>query len=203
VKILRDLENENKFKTLIFQHQNADRDKQIHVSDLVYCLRKAYFRLKGVTPTDETAVEYQVIGKTLHKIIQDAFKYVEVEVENYGVKGTIDILEGQQTKIPIEIKTTRKKIENEKDIPPTYLTQLAYYLTLLNTHVGYLVILNVINADLKIFTVEINLEETKKQLLGKKQLLEYALQHENPMILPKLEWQCLTCEFRSACNHGV
>jgi CRISPR-associated protein Cas4 len=201
MRITRDVENENKFKQLIFQNQHIDREKTIHVSDLVYCLRKAYFRLKGVTPTDDVAVEYQIIGKTLHKIIQDVFKYVEVEIENYGIKGTVDILEGNQ-KTPIEIKTTRKKIETTQDIPTVYLTQLAYYLTLLDTHVGYLVILNVINADLKIFTVEINLQETKKELLGKKQLLEYALNQENYSILPKLEWMCKTCEFRSVCNHA-
>jgi len=199
MKIVRDQKNEHKFKKLIFQHQQADREKLIHVSDLVYCLRKAFFRLKGITPTDEVHAEYMVIGKTLHKIVQEVFKYVEVEVEKYGVKGTIDILENEK-KVPIEIKTTRRKIEAVEDIPAVYLTQLSYYLVLLDVHVGYLVILDIVNADLKMYLVEIDLEQVKSEMLGKKQLLEYAINQDNFHILPKLDWMCRQCEFRGVCN---
>jgi CRISPR-associated protein Cas4 len=202
MRIIHDEQNEKIFKKCIFENPKIDREKAIHVSDLVYCLRKAYYRLKGQPSTDMPTVEYQIIGKTLHQIIQNAFAYVEQEIENYGIKGTVDILEGHEAKIPIEIKTTRKKIQNIKDIPQTYLTQLAYYLVLLNTHIGYLAILNIVEADLKLYVVEINIEEVKKEMLGKKALLEYALQNSNPYILPKLEWMCPTCEYRSVCNHA-
>jgi CRISPR/Cas system-associated exonuclease Cas4 (RecB family) len=202
MRIIHDEQNEAIFKKRVFENPKIDREKIIHVSDLVYCLRKAYYRLKGQPTTDTTTVEYQIIGKTLHQIIQNAFAYTEQEIENYGIKGTVDILEGHETKIPIEIKTTRKKIQNIKDIPPTYLTQLSYYLVLLNCRVGYLAILNVVDADLKLYVVEIDLEEAKKEMLGKKTLLEYALFNNNPYILPKIEWMCPSCEYRSVCQKG-
>jgi CRISPR/Cas system-associated exonuclease Cas4 (RecB family) len=202
VKIIHDEENEAIFKKRIFQNPKIDREKTIHVSDLVYCLRKAYYRLKGQPATNTSTIEYQIIGKTLHQIIQNAFAYVEQEVENYGIKGTVDILEGHETKIPIEIKTTRRKIQNIKDIPQTYLTQLSYYLVLLDVRVGYLAILNVVDADLKLYIVEIDIEEAKKEMLGKKALLEYALEQNNPYILPKLDWMCSSCEYKGMCNHG-
>jgi CRISPR/Cas system-associated exonuclease Cas4 (RecB family) len=202
MKIQRDQKNEHMFKKRIFENPKIDRGTEIHVTDLVYCLRKAYYRITKTPITNTTTVEYAIIGKTLHNIIENAFTYTEKEIKNYGITATIDILESHETAIPIEIKTTRMKINNPQDIPQTYLTQLSYYLAMLDVRCGYLAILNVIDADLKLFLVEIEPELAKREMLGKKQLLEYALQQKNPYLLPKLEWQCKSCEYREVCNSG-
>ncbi len=143
-----------------------------------------------------------VIGKTLHSIIENAFALKEIEVVHprLGVACTIDILEECT---PIEFKTSRKRIKSSNQIPQSYIEQLQIYMTALQTRCGYLAILNVIDADLKLFRLdmsEMDCAEALEKFRKRKQALEQALEQDNPALLPKLEWQCRTCEYRSKCN---
>lgn len=202
MQIVRDFVNEQFFREKIWQNSKLDKASVIHATDLVYCLRKAWFRLKGIEPSDPHSSEFMVIGKTLHSIIENAFNFKEVELKHprLNIQCTIDLLENN---IPIEVKTTRKKIESADQIPPSYIEQLLLYMTALETRCGYLAILNVIKADLQLFRFDLNeidYVETLEKFSRRKQCLEHALKNDTFADLPKLEWQCRTCEYRGRCN---
>jgi len=192
----------NKFKEKLAENERLDRGNIIHRSDLIYCLRKAYYRLTNVEPSDAIHVEYMVIGKTLHNIIEESFQYVEKEVLwNNEVVCTVDILENGY---PIEIKTTRKTIRSPEEIPRTYIEQLQMAMLAVDKPKGYLAILNVRTADLKVWRFEWESENEKEAVnnyfLEKLRLLKKAIELKTPNLLPTLDWQCPSCEYRNICK---
>ena len=190
------------FKQKLKDSHLLDRGNVIHRSDLVYCLRKAYYRLTNVEPSDTVHVEYMVIGKTLHRLIEEAFEYVEQEILwRNEVVCTVDIL---RNGCPIEIKTTRKTIRTADEIPPTYVEQLQLAMIALDSPKGYLAVLNVASAELNVWRFEWE-NETEKQRVTeyftrKLELLKKAVELRTPNLLPTLDWMCPTCEYRNVCR---
>jgi CRISPR/Cas system-associated exonuclease Cas4 (RecB family) len=203
-EITRDPEYEALFKAELQRDTSFKGEPKVHRGDLIYCLRKAGFRLMGVEPPEHPVIEFTVIGKTLHKLIERNFKYREEELEKEGILGTVDIVmtvEGKR--LAIEVKTTRKSINVSSDIPQIYLEQLKMAMIMLDTKEGLLAILNVITADLKVWLIRISEEEQHRfwhEILRRKELLEYAASVKNPLLLPKTYWMCQRCEYKKTCD---
>ena len=180
------------------------REPRIHRGDLIYCLRKAYFRIIGIEPPEHPMLEFTVIGKTLHKLIERNFKYKEEEMEKDGISGTVDIIMPlQEKKFAIEVKTTRKSIYTKEDIPSTYIEQLKMAMIMLETNEGLLAILNIITAEVQVWVVRISDEEKQRfwtEILRRKDLLEYAVSIKNPLLLPRTLWMCFRCEYKKTCD---
>jgi hypothetical protein len=181
--------------------ENEERLKAIHVSDLVYCLKKAYWRRQGYEEAySEKDLTVRGLGKGHHNFLETLRGAVrEAEVERHGVIGHIDMLEDH----PIEIKTTRQTIES-KNIPEHYLRQLAYYCILTSSDKGFLIVFNVISGRLQVFEANYSgcLGEYEAEFRDRLGRLRAALEANDPSLLEgsNFDWECHHCGFRRPCE---
>ena len=182
------------------QEKFGDIREGIHVSDLVYCLREAYFRKTNPVAFTEKQLGYFVDGARRHGELQNLLGVQkEVEVERFGVQGTIDVLLDK----PCEIKTTRAR----SSLPDHYFTQLGFYCVLNGTCSGYLVVQRLLNENpWEFYIVEWTPEEItslEEEMKGKATLLREALALQDFHILPKadskLSWKCHGCSYSDQC----
>lgn len=185
--------------------RKRESSEDIHVSDLIFCLRKAYFDLKGLESEDEDkSVLFKVVGKAHHSALQVLRGHLsEMRVKKYGVSGTIDLFKD----VPIEIKSTRKNVESVSDISPLYLRQLAYYGVMMGSLAGKLAILNIIQANFRVFDVaysEDEFDRNSEEFFGRRDLLLKAVRENNVSIIPppppEEKWQCKDCRKGKFCQ---
>lgn len=172
----------------------------VHVSDLVYCLRGAFFRKVCPVPFTERQLGFFVDGARRHRVLQGLLDVeFEVPVEKFGVVGSVDVL----LDLPLELKTTRAKVS----LPDHYFRQLGYYAVLLGVEGGYLVVMR-LNSEVpwEFYTVGWSGEEMKKmsdEMKVRADLLRTALAKKNVECLPKCEpsmgWKCRYCLYRDRC----
>lgn len=102
---------------------------EVHVSDLIYCLRKSWYRkraVRGAGLDEDTALLF-MMGQGFHLVLQ-AMGDAEVPIEFDGIHGTIDLIEVDgELSVPCEIKST--KYSSRKPISELmhYFEQLAAY----------------------------------------------------------------------------
>ncbi len=194
-----DEELENEFIAKL-QEKCAPVRKEIHVSDLSYCLRKAYWRRFQNRKLTIQQLIFFLDGHQRHQGLQELVKNVEheVEIRRLGVVGHLDLLD----KMPIEIKTTRGRPNGQK--PAHYLRQGAYYCLLTGSDVFQLITQyindNVISFEKIKFSKE-ELDTYLKEMLTDRDLLQRACDKKDVAILPFLNnWQCRHCEFYQPCR---
>jgi len=200
MKMKRDKEMERMILDKILKKRT---DREIHVTDLVYCLRKAYFRLKDVKADIPDSKRLLFTAGRAHHEILEVLKDKEVPVKVYDIKGTIDMVKHREVcgaYVPIEIKTTRGKT-----IQPHWIIQLGFYCTMLNTYTGYLVVFYLINPRLEAYKCEFTDEELDNFLnimLKRKEILQKALEENKPPSKSYIgfEGECRHCEFRKICK---
>lgn len=180
------------------------RSNNIHRSDLIYCLRKAFFRIKGIQkPKRSKYMPLAVIGKILH-ILMEIYKRKEIVKTKFGFTSTIDMLKEDDK--PIEIKTTRATVTVEKlhKVFKVWREQVGTAILFTDEDIGHLFVLNVISGKLNVydFTFESETERKafKKELLARKRLLKRALKMDNYHILPCSDWECKFCEYNEICE---
>ena len=177
------------------------RSDKVHVSELVYCLRKAYFRRVQPKPVGLVELGFFIDGARRHAALQALFpqSVVEKEVRKLGVIGHIDIL----SDLPIEFKTTRamKNILKEH-----YVRQLAYYCVLANKESGALLIYSINDFKEPFHAYRITLNEDdfsmyERSLKLRRDLLKHALSKKDPSALPAGEsWECRHCPYFEECG---
>lgn len=173
----------------------------IHVSDVLYCLRLAYFEKTNPKPIDEVDLNFFVDGDNRHRSLQriSGLKK-EVTLEKYGVVGHLDLFKNGE---PIEIKTTRAA----KGVSNHYVRQLGYYCVLANTNKGHLIIQRILNKDepWEWYAVNYNKEEIERldsELKHDAELLQEALETQNIQGLPRTRypWKCRYCKYYYECR---
>ena len=207
MKIVENTELAEKYNQMLLNTNKFYRSPFIHRSDLIYCLRKAYFRMKGIEkPKSSPYAPLAIIGKVLHSLM-GIYKRREVVKTKFGFISSIDML--KQDGKPIEVKTTRATVTLEKlhETFKTWREQIGTAILFTNEDIGHLFVLNVISGELKVydFSFESETERTafKKQLLARKRLLKRALKMDNYRILPCSDWECKFCEYDEMCEKEV
>ena len=208
--ISRDKRLEEEFnKTIRLKHEKQEDFNPTvkHATDFVYCLRKAYFRLKNY-PSDlpEGAEHILEVGKThhlLYQVLRNAIKEYEVK---YGeIVGHIDMFRG----VPIEFKSTRKWAYDDPTVEtlnPNYIRQLGFYCLFSGIPEGKLVILPIIKPRIICFHIKFTPEELKqfeKELKEENELLDKALKTDNIDLIPpkpRYKWECEMCAYRKYCK---
>lgn len=204
MKIVENTELAEKYNQMLLNNNTFYRSPHIHRSDLIYCLRKAFFRIKGIQkPKPSPYAPLAVIGKTLH-VLMEIYKRREVVKTKFGFTSSIDMLKSDDK--PIEIKTTRANVTLERlhEIFKTWREQIGTAILFTNEDIGHLFVLNVISGKLNVydFSFESETEKTtfKKELLMRKRLLKRALKMDNYRILPLSNWECRFCEYDEMCE---
>lgn len=186
---------ENKYSSVIRTN--------IHVSDLLYCMRKSYYQRVNPKPLTEKEMGYFLDGANRHRAIQGLSNMeYEKKVKKYGVVGSIDLF----NKIPIEYKSTRMS----NGISDTYIKQLGYYCTLLNKKKGILIIQRLLVKDkspFEVYNIKYDKEDIdtyKKEIKYKSKIFATTLKNNNVSILDKPIskdiWLCDNCSYKSECE---
>lgn len=197
-QIIADSNLKNEFINKL-QERSAPIREEIHVSDLVYCLRKAYYRRFENRKLSEQQLIFFLDGHQRHEGLQSLVGNLEKEkeVRKFGVVGHIDIC----GKYPIEIKTTRSRPNSQR--PEQYLRQLAYYCLLTETDTGNLITQYINDGFLtfeKITFSQDELDVYLREMLSSRDLLELSYKTVSVNPLPVLgNWQCTHCEFKAKC----
>ncbi len=183
------------------------RPQRISVTDLLN-LKTAFYRRKN--PEIVPSLDRQQLmwaGTGFHEIFSSLVskeQYIEQFVEADRIVGKIDIFET----IPVEVKTT-SNLSEEADLRlkrPSYLEQLGMYCCLTHTNEGRLIIYQrntplEISSPLTVYNVtfpDLNIINT--EMINRRDLLEEALNSDNPAILPKCAWQEFRCDYASICD---
>ncbi len=182
------------------QERSAPARTEIHVSDLCYCLRKAFHRRFHNRQLSEQQLIFFLDGHQRHEGLQSLCKNLEseVEVRRYGIVGHLDL----QDKHPVEIKTTRARPNGQK--PTHYIRQGAYYCLLTGTDTFSLITQHINDGVLTFETVEFSkdeLDEYLRDMLFDRDLLQRAYDNLDVSLLgfPADDWQCRHCEFQTEC----
>ncbi len=181
------------------QERCAPVRNEIHVSDLTYCLRKAYFRRTEKRKLSEQQLMFFLDGHQRHTILQGLVEHFqnEAEAKKYGVVGHIDLMGNH----PIEIKTTRARNNGQK--PPHYLRQCAYYCLLTETNTCTLITQYINDATFTFETLKFSdseLDNYERDMIEARDQLQFAFDRKNPSSLPFPDaWQCNYCEFAENC----
>jgi len=182
------------------QEKCAPVRTEIHVSDLTYCLRKAFWRRFENRKLSEHQLIFFLDGHQRHEGLQSLVDHLEheKEVRKYGIVGHLDLADGH----PIEIKTTRARPNGQK--PQHYIQQCAYYCLLTESKKCNLITQYINDGLLTFETIEFSqqdLDAYLKEMLEARDRLQNAYDSMNPKTLPFLRnWQCNHCEFVENCE---
>lgn len=177
--------------------------KGFHVTDLIYCKRKVYYRKVGLMgEEDQSTLLKKTRGRALHALIEGSFLLESKEhiVEKDGVIGSIDVL-GER---PIELYTTSKsKVEPQSFAHK--IRQLACYSHMLGVNSGTLVVFFLGKRyQIKAFDITFSKEELElnwSRILSKKKELEDAIaKSECPEPEPEYDWECKNCPYSAICS---
>ena len=182
------------------QEKCAPIRNEIHVSDLTYCLRKAYWRRLKNKKLSEKQLQFFLDGHQRHEGLQGLVPNFEHEqvVENFGVVGHIDLMD----KHPIEIKTTRARENGQK--PAHYVRQCAYYCLLTKSESCSLITQYINDGVFTFEHIRFTLKELNiylEEMIEDRDLLQNAFDSKSAGKLPfPEEWQCRFCEFKIECE---
>jgi len=173
--------------------------KGFHVTDLIFCLRKKYFELKGIKAERKNKIAIAgAVGTSFHMSIQFGEPFTEVRFKKDGIVGTVDELGSDYI---VEYKTTRGRVEPHKH----WILQCGAYCYLSGKKRAKLVVVNMINSTMKVFDIEFEPEEIERIwefLKLRKKILEIYMQIGEPP--PKstvmYDWECKNCPYRGVCN---
>lgn len=183
------------------QEKCAPVRTEIHVSDLTYCLRKAFWRRFKNRQLSEQQLIFFLDGHQRHEGLQDLVKNLEreVEVRRYGIVGHLDL----KDKHPVEIKTTRARPNGQK--PAHYIRQGAYYCLITDTDIFSLITQYINDGILTFEAIKFSKEDLDyylEEMLADRDLLQQAYDTKDIAFLPFLQdnWQCGKCEFQRDCH---
>ena len=172
----------------------------IHVSDLIYCLRQSFFNRTRPKKLNEATLGYFLDGARRHDVLQElSGMEFEKRVNKYGVYGSIDLFNGT----PIEFKSTRQS----KGVSELYIKQLGYYCTLLDETKGIIVIQRLLakKNPFEIYNIkysEDDINSFMREIIEKIRFFDYALKNDDIFSLDKTEheWMCINCIYKEECE---
>lgn len=233
IKVSRDHEQEKQIlsiiKSFLHKHSNRNEDTEpvIHVSSLLWCLRKSYYQLTdpNIIITDEEAYKFfkgnvseSVITNMLYK--SPLYKKQD-KIQGYGVVSHPDVIqyENDGGGLVIELKQTdRYTAVNPTDEKYnsfiSYATQLLYYMCITGIKKGQIIINHSLLKEnpYQVWNIECDesdFEIIKKDISFKRNLLYNALKKKNVGLLPKLSTigngvdKCNMCNYSLRCKRDM
>lgn len=211
VTITEDVETYNKVMSEMRERLHIDQPRKgTHVSDLVYCLRKAWmlkkldkkpegrFAYTGQTP-DETVLVWMV-GHS-HEAIFGQGLARGVPVESDGIIGTPDFWD----EALIEMKSTRMSAKKTPEEMGHYVAQVASYCAMQGLKEGRLYVLHLMgdysrdgppSAKLRIWKLQFKPKDLKAWWEELQRRRDVVLGKKMPPPAPCWDWECGYCAVR-------
>ena len=200
------------FRRFLVKKSKPRENHSIHVSEVVGCLRKAYYNRKyGDEQLNHLAPTKRVIlslGLSTHLILEEILEELGYKTEstytlNLGslkLVGTPDAINPQRNSI-LEIKTVNKLPEQPLE---HHILQLNTYQGILKTiynsrpPIGHIIYIHKRDGQIKIYTHIFN-EQLFNKIIEKARIYhEYITQNQEPPAEPN--WLCNYCEWKWRCK---
>ena len=173
----------------------------IHVTDCIYCLRKAYWNRINPLPPTPTEILFFIRGLGM----QDALlgKDSPPEITHQGIILSPDYYKNG---VLAELKTTMIGVKrlDAYDFPDGWKKQLMAYCYVLKLHSSLLIVFPLFQTQLLSYIGECEDEELEanwKWMEGRRDMLEDAYTND---VLPAVEeeekWQCDNCRYALRCQ---
>lgn len=210
------------------EHRLAEQREGMHVSDLVYCLTKSYWKHTDPLPPSDDEVVMWSIGWGLERVLIPRLHVAPITVD--GITGTPDFaLHG----VPADLKSTRMAVESSAGcavcgepyvghsktkhghvyekappvqfvMPEGWVRQFMAYTHMLDTHRFIVVVVHLIPAVMKEYTLhftEGELEDNWQWMLDRKSMLEWMLENKDPRPFESnMEYECANCSRLLDCQ---
>jgi hypothetical protein len=194
-----------------------ERAEGLHVSDLIYCLRKSWYRRNGY-PERERSVEDEsvlLLGQAQHVLVQNCQGEKERRIRMFLDKdggelhGTVDLV--LPDGMPVEIKGTRASSKKAViESCPQYVEQLASYCVMLGQVKGRLAIWHLMgnygdtrSPILKVWDAEWAESELRDWTSELVRRADTVLVDWEPGLDDHYEWECKYCPFlNNPCPGG-
>jgi len=194
------IEVDEEFREKLLKRLKKIRTREgYHVTDLIYCIRKKYYDIiAGEFELSERSAIATTVGTSIHRAIQRDEIMTEVRVEKDGIVGTVDEIYGDAI---VEYKSTRGVVEPKEN----WVYQCMAYCYMTGKKIAYLVVVDVIRADITVFKLKFDDDELRENwnwIVARKTILEQCLKNKNP---PPIEmskvydWECKICRWRDIC----
>lgn len=179
--------------------------KGFHVTDLVGCPRRTYFRMKGTYEAGEEGRELLYARGRAHHDILEVSEFREIPVSRDGLSGVIDML-GERI---IEIYTTVMSSERKPIDFSLKVKQLKAYCWMYGRTDGDLLIFHLFGdykdrtPQLRCWTLEFTKEEIDdnwKEMMSRRELIKKCLENDKVPDMRCEEWECKNCGYHYICR---
>ena len=214
---------EEKILSQLMDEIYEDRSEQYPgVTQLIQCITKTYWeRVNGRGAHDRTTKLYFTIGLGLERALLKAQKEgIVISGELDGIFYHIDGMEAggiaemkstrMGTRVKIDPDLPPRAADNYKDIdvedlPSSWLKQLKAYCKVKGTTKGSLIVIHVIQPDIRGWEIEFTQEEIDKNwnyLIRRRQILEMSHEYGRPPkpFLFNEAWECKNCTWKLMCE---
>ena len=182
------------------------RDGAIHVTELLYCLRRAYFRRIGVTAeqTDKSKWHFYR-GLIFDKLWTGLFPRNQIRVthrvpDGPAIIGRFDfIIKENGEDIICDLKTIANRWALKDGVKEDHVKQVKFYAWCENVQKARLIYVSF--EGVKVYDIDCSdADQVVKELEEKAKLLYNYL--TNKKLPPKTDrnWECQNCEFRYLCS---
>lgn len=182
-----------------YYEKSVNERTGLHRSDSISCPIKAYWRItkkiEGVFSSQDVGI--LLLGELAHIALHKNF---DAQEKQYKIADqlvvTVDAIFGN---LPIETKTTRKKVYRREDLPQSWIEQLAIAMAVMKVNIGYLMVINIISFGVSVWEIEMNEEEREMflnnciwQILS---ILDSVQKNDPKLLTPKTD-ECEYCLYR-------
>jgi hypothetical protein len=173
----------------------------IHLTDGIYCLRRAYFNKVDPLPPTAEEILYFLFGLGLQDALMGGDNQSVAEQD-----GIIISPDYWEDGVLGELKTTRmtEKSINEKGIPEGWQRQMMGYAYVLGVDKALLVILPIIRPDVLSYVLTFTPEELAtnwEYISDRIGILKQGLD-EGIVPVGDADWQCKNCRYSLRCKVG-
>jgi CRISPR/Cas system-associated exonuclease Cas4 (RecB family) len=196
--------SEEKIKSLFFSFGERERgEKEIFVTDVIYCWRRAWFtyKFKSKLPPSPKMVLGKLIHSSLPFVFDGYYANYEVPVSHELKDGWI--LTGKADMVlddvVYEFKFTHDSFNR---VSPAYFVQVEAYISMLNKSIGYLVLVDRNTFDVKMIRIERDDKIFDAFIKEAEELIDVFRGDELPFVnSPRHEFECKHCPLFSVCKH--
>ncbi len=182
------------------------RNETLLVTELLYCLRKAYFR-RTVTDVEKELAQrwYLYRGSVFDQLWTPLFQRNQVRVTHRvpggpTIVGRIDFINKEGDDLVLyELKTIANRYVIKNGAKEEHIKQVKFYAWCENIDVAKLVYVSF--EGVKVFTVDCSdAYEIVKELEERAKILHDCLVNERLPPKTDKEWECRYCEYKDCCS---